>query len=329
MSEPRIPGQPTGDQPTGGRRGSDEHLGLDALAECLAAEPRSTSAAGRHLAGCAGCSDRLAELREAEPAVSAALRSLPSLPLPDDVAARLDAALRDLGADVAVREPTLARTPSTATVTTLPTPAAAAGRSPMRWLTAAAASLVLLVGGGLGISALSGSDAGSTTAGGAGSALGLVRNDTGADYADRDALVAAVPSLLDGSAASGAAALSAPVPAQAAPKADDQAQSDGTAGSAADPGAPAPEAMTNREAGDPLARLRTDAGLADCLVALLPPDEPDVAPLALDYGSYAGTPAMVVLLPGAVSGKVDVFVVGPGCSQANDSTLFYTSVASS
>jgi hypothetical protein len=32
------------------------------------------------------------------------------------------------------------------------------------------------------------------------------------------------------------------------------------------------------------------------------------------------------VLPSALPKKLDVFVVGPSCSQANDSTLFYTSV---
>jgi hypothetical protein len=35
---------------------------------------------------------------------------------------------------------------------------------------------------------------------------------------------------------------------------------------------------------------------------------------------------MIVLLPGAVVRKIDVFVVGAGCSRADDSLLFYTSV---
>ncbi|MCU1591491.1 MAG: hypothetical protein JWP11_2747, partial [Frankiales bacterium] len=83
---------------------------------------------------------------------------------------------------------------------------------------------------------------------------------------------------------------------------------------------------TSQVAADPLARLRSNAGLAECLLALLPPDDPSVKPLALDYGSYKGTPAMVVVLPGSAPRKLDVFVVGPGCSRANDSTLFYTSV---
>jgi len=334
MNEPRVPGQPTG-----ALDDTDEHLGLDALAECLASPPPDTSQDGRHLAGCAGCADRLTELRDAEPAVSAALRALPSLPVPDDVIARLDAALGELGADVDAGDalPEAAdpaspgpasADPASATVTTLPPPTAATAGRPLRWLTAAAAGLVLLVGGGLGLAQLTRSEPGPTTAAqdsaGAGRELDLVRNDTGTNYADRAALAAAVPSLLDGTAGSSGAALAAPAPA---PSGGD-AKGGTTGGQPGSGGLPAPQAASGREAADPLARLRTDAGLAECLLALLPPDQPEVQALALDYGSYAGRPALVVVLPGAASGKLDVFVVGPGCSRANDSTLFYTSVAS-
>ena len=81
---------------------------------------------------------------------------------------------------------------------------------------------------------------------------------------------------------------------------------------------------TVRPPGD-LERL-VRATLAAYAVALLPPDDPSVQPLAIDYASFRGQPAMVVVLPGSVADKLDVFVVGPGCSRANDSVLFYTSV---
>lgn len=76
---------------------------------------------------------------------------------------------------------------------------------------------------------------------------------------------------------------------------------------------------------DPLAPLRAPDGLASCLAALLPPDDDTVRPLALDYAAYAGQPALVVVLPaGGAPDKLDLFVVGAGCSQDNDSTLFFT-----
>ena len=74
-----------------------------------------------------------------------------------------------------------------------------------------------------------------------------------------------------------------------------------------------------------LDRLRTADGLAACLAALLPPDDTSVRPLAVDYAAYQGQPALVVLLPADdAPEKVDVFVVGAGCTVGDDQTLFFT-----
>ncbi len=74
---------------------------------------------------------------------------------------------------------------------------------------------------------------------------------------------------------------------------------------------------------DGLAMLRTPEGLAACLSSLLPPDEPDLVPLAVDYATYAGQPALAVLLPDPDPAQVSVFVVGAGCSAEDDGTLFF------
>jgi hypothetical protein len=197
----------------------------------------------------------------------------------------------------------------TATVTTLPP---AGGRTAMRWLPAAAAVVLLLAGVGYGITRLGNDDGGATAAsgnaakGGAASTLDLRRSSTGTDYSDRASLAAAVPSLLAGRD------VKAGVTAQTAPAATEAAKDS------------LPLTMA---APDALARLRSTEGLAQCLVALLPPDDPSVVPLALDYAMFRGAPAMVVVLPAADSpAKLDIFVVGPACSPANDSVLFYTSV---
>jgi hypothetical protein len=264
-----------------------EHLDLDVLADVLAGE-----AGPEHLQRCPGCTASLEELRIASESVTGRLAALPELPVPDDVARRLHAALHP-------------ETASGATVTTLP-PAAAA----RRWLSAAAAVLVLLAGVGYGVSRLGGGND-TTTASGSDAAakaaapeVDVVRNSTGLDYTNRASLAAALPDLLAGTSASRDTALAAPAPA--------------TAGSA--------EAKTQMSVADPLARLRDNAGLAECLLALLPPEDPSVRPLAIDYASYKGAPALVVVLPSTLPNKLDVFVVGPECSRANDSTLFYTSV---
>jgi hypothetical protein len=68
-------------------------------------------------------------------------------------------------------------------------------------------------------------------------------------------------------------------------------------------------------------------GLASCLAALLPPEEPDLRPLALDYASFGGAPALAVVLPDPDPAKLQVFVVGPGCSQADDGVLRFVRVA--
>lgn len=189
-----------------------------------------------------------------------------------------------------------------ATVTTLPTAPREASRG-QRLLPAAAAVVLLLAGGGYALSRLGGSTGSSqstsSSAGRAGKAAptqGFPRSSTGTDYTGRGDLARAVPGLLVGER-------TAPAPAPMA-------------------GAP----VTGGSAADALDRLRTPAGLADCLLALLPPDDPSVRPLALDYAAFRGTPAMVVVLPAVDIKKVDIYVVGAGCSRANDSTLFYTSV---
>jgi hypothetical protein len=280
-----------------------EHLDLDALAD-LAAEP--TQDISEHLAGCEQCQEAVEEVRAAQSPVSAALAALPALDLPTDVAADIAGALA-----------AESRATGTASVTTLPPASEARAR---RWLPAAAAVLVLLAGAGYGISRLGSSDNASSTSAGAArakdsaAALNVVRNDSGADYTGRAELAAAVPSLLTGTAAAAQtrSALTAPAPAGATVP---------LTAAGANPSASSSPAPT-----DPLARLRDNAGLADCLLALLPPDDPSVRPLALDYAQFKGSPALVVVLPSALPKKLDVFVVGPGCSQANDSTLFYTSV---
>ncbi|MCU1600252.1 MAG: hypothetical protein JWO22_961, partial [Frankiales bacterium] len=76
---------------------------------------------------------------------------------------------------------------------------------------------------------------------------------------------------------------------------------------------------------DPLARLRTPTGLAGCIASLTGPDDSGL-PLALDYASFEGKPALVVLLPDNRPSKVDFWVVGPTCTQAESALLYYARV---
>jgi hypothetical protein len=142
----------------------------------------------------------------------------------------------------------------------------------------------------------SGSQSGSSTASSssaADKAARVLTSSTGNDYGkDGVALRRALPALLRASSGSG------------------------TTGSATAPFA--------REAtADPLQRLRRTPDLAACLAALTDASDPGV-PLALDYARYAGAPALVVVLPSSTSDKVDVFVVGAGCSQADAQLLLFT-----
>ena len=286
-----------------------QHLDLDQLADALAGELADRS----HLDTCASCAHRLAELEAAEVAVVASLATLPDPALPDGLADRLAAALRG--------EPALtaAAAPAGATVTPL---------APRRraWLPAAAAAAALVMAGALGISALDGvggsddADTASTAAGEAGAAAdstGVVRNDRGTDYADEAAVTAALPAVLAGTASDAAFTAAAPAPAVGG-----TAPGDSTA--SAQTGAGATE--LSRSSADPLERLRDPAALADCLTALLPPEDPDARPLAIDYATYGGTPALAVVLPDPDPAKLSVFVVGAGCSQADDSTLHFVRV---
>lgn len=284
------------------------HLDLDALADVLAGEGDRA-----HLDGCASCTSRLAELAAADRRVSSVLGALPAPPVPDGLGARLTAALD--------AEPPLAAAPrSGASVTALPS--RSAGR---RWLPAAAAAVLLVSGGGLGYALLQGpgSGGGDTAAGGAVADLAapdVPRSDTGTDYADADAVRAVVPGVLGGSA--GATTMLSENADEAQARTQDApepvAESGGTASGAQDPAA--------ASSGDPLARLRTSEGLAGCLSALLPPEEPDLRPLALDYAQYAGQPALAVLLPDPDPDMISVFVVGPDCAPGNESLLQFQRV---
>jgi len=298
------------------------HLDLDGLADHLAGE----TDAGEHLSACGGCTARLAELEAADRMVAAALRLLSDPPMPADVVDRITVALRaELPSGAVV--PDLAVLPGVvggATVTPLLTARVARRRA---WLPSVAAAAVLVAGGLLSYGLLQGYGLLPGGSGGeaATSAAAPLSADSGGavyptvssglDYADPAAVTKALPGVLDGSTAALSSAQSAPDPAavQAAP----------APSGAASRAAP----LENLAAPDPLARLREPAALADCLAALLDPARPDDQPLALDYASYRGAPALAVVLPDTDPGKVAIFVVGPDCSRADDGLVFFTRLA--
>lgn len=247
--------------------------------------------------------------------MSASLAALPPPPLPPELGKRIAAALAaEPAPEPAPSEPAPAPSVAAATVTPL------TGRrpSPRRtWPLSVAAGVALVFGAGLGYTLLAGNDraeqvtAADSAAGAAAPEAALPRSASGIDYADPVAVSTGLPSVLAGSAPREERGVTSGSD-RAAPPTEPLASSSG---------ASRPEAA---RAADPLARLRDPAGLASCLLALLPPEEPDVRPLALDYARYGATPALAVVLPDPDPAKVSVFVVGPDCSQDNDSTLLFT-----
>lgn len=262
------------------------HLDLDALADVLADGPAGDSAA--HLASCEACRARLDELAGALPAVGTALAALPA-PVPpagleERVLAAVAAADRVGAADVL---------PMT--------------RRRTRWLPAlgAVAAAAALVTGGVLVAQQGGGRQATSDNLAAGTRYAV--SSSGTDYHGTPAsLSAALPGLLAGRATA-PKAQNAPAPTAADAK----------------EGAPQAPGLAITSGQDPLAALRTTSGLARCLASLTDPADEGL-PLALDYASFEGTPALVVVLPSNKPGKVDVMVVPAGCAQADGQVLYFT-----
>ena len=278
------------------------HLDLDALADALAGERDDDP----HLRTCPSCADRLAELAAAEVAVVASLATLPEPPLPDGLAERLAAALR-------------AERASSARVVPL------RRRRPPSWLPAVAASLGVVLAGGVGMTLLRGATTGgedaATSAAGGGAESGstspdsadttsLVPTASGADYADPAQRSAVLPRVLAGTA---------PLADRVAPEASRPEDQDA-------PALPTPALTGTRPLSGALERLRDPQALADCVAALTPADATGSAVLALDHGSYRGSPARAVVQPDRDPDRLLLTVVDPGCSAADPRTLLQVRV---
>lgn len=240
-----------------------------------------------HLETCDQCRAEVAALQAAMTPVAAGLAGLPDPEPPPGLEERVTAAL--------ARE---RRLPAKGE-TVIPL---ASRRRPGRWLplSAGVAAAAALVGGGIVIT-----QHGSPRSVSDKSAAGYRTNSTGADYRKDGALLArALPSLLTGAAST------------------PELQAGTRPGVAAQTAAPGNVAPPRAQAADALAALRTTAGLAACLASLSDAQDSGL-PLALDYASFEGQPALVVVLPAAKPDKVDVFVVGAGCSQADAKVLFF------
>jgi hypothetical protein len=296
-----------------------------------------------HVAGCPRCRADLAALRD----VRSTLRSLPPVTMPDDVAQRLESALRDAATAQPVAAPAAA-------VSVLPSGGSGrrggrgAGRGAGRGVgrrgsgsglpnfSAAAAVTVFLVialgvGLGIGLSNSGGSsNKGSSTAAGDASEAGSVVMASGTDYTQDSIrnqvaglVLAKVPDahtqykgLTTFAAQSGAGANSAPQPASSA--AGGSARSEppkaAAAGKPTSSSAPAlaPRTAFSGPLGDP-ARLQA------CVQALL--NQPGTA-LLVDYAYYAGKPATIIVLQDpADPSTLDIYVESGTADCANDLTL--------
>jgi hypothetical protein len=266
------------------------HLDTDALADVLAGLGQP-----EHLDGCADCQAALADLSTAMTAVTSALAQLPDPIVPDDLSARLDAA-------IAAERRGDAPVPPARSTTVTPLDVGRPGLP--RW-TKAAGGLAVAAGLVVGLVLVThGSSASKSTS--AESAPAIARNDTGRAYTkDPTTLTSGLKALLKGNA-----------PKQVAPAA----------------GAAPLNPSTQKSAGadsfssvDALAPLRGKDALAACLASLSDPNDPGI-PLALDYGTFEGAPALLVILPSAKAGTVLAFFVGPECGAADSHLLYYEKV---
>lgn len=284
------------DEPT-----ARDHLSAETLADLHEGllDARTSLAARGHLVGCPRCSDLAHRLAD----VSDLLAAHGDVgPLPDEVSARVDAALAAERADAA---PAVTAPDETPAATERPT------GSPrgMRVLQAAAALVLVLAGIGLGVTAWQdgGDDATTTSAedsaGGAAApnaAGGYPVSASGQNWTE-DTVIEGVPDLLAGSF-------------PAAPPAGGGAAAEGGDGDA------------GRQLADAeVFRLGGGKPLAECVAALI--DGPGT-PLAVDLATWQGGPAAVVLLPTPDDpATLDVWVVGPGCSTADAEVLHFARVA--
>ena len=290
-------------------RDSSMHLSADTLADLMEGllDADGEAAARRHLEACAACRADLAALTDL-PARLAGIAD--AGPVPELVAARLDRALVAAAAEDAT-DPAAATT-ATRTVTPL-----AADRGPVRGvrLLQAAAAVVLVLGvGALGVSALTHGGNGDTgTSSTADSAAG--GGTAAAEAAPVAPITASGRDWTSSTLRTSAAALVAGTVSRAYTLYDRQAAKDTDAGGdASAPSASPPAAqreLANAAAGAD--RLADPTALRACVANLADGDE-SMQPLAVDLARWQGQPAAVLVFPTPDDPAVlDVYVVAPDC----------------
>ncbi len=284
------------------------HLDADALADLQEGllDGDGEATARRHLEACADCRADLASLTDL-PALLAAAGDVG--PMPELVAARLDRAL----AAEAVR-------PDVPTATRTITPELSAARGPvrgMRLLQAAAAVVLVLGAGAIGISALPHGGGGNSTSAGSSGAADSAGGSAAAESASAP-VTASGRNWTTGTLTAAAPLLAAGTYGPAFTQLDRKAAARDDAGGATPSpsvgtlsGAPSipPEAA----AAGPASRLADPAALQACVVTLAD-GGPVVQPLAVDLATYEGKPAAVLVFPAADDrAALDVYVVAPDC----------------
>lgn|GEM_PF-7123705 len=258
--------------------------------------------------------------------VAAALAALPALALPDDVAARLHAALaaeRDTPAPAAEH----AVASAGATVTALQPRRARVPRGNAAVLGAAASVVVVLA---LGVAWVASGHVGGTS-GSSAAAAGAVPGaspvnvfavhptESGVGYTPA-ALPAQARTLVDLSTVHpSAATVSGAATSPAGALTSASGPSGGTAGASSSGSIPA--SRSSAVAPTVTALLTTPSVLDRCLQEL-EAGGPPLRPLAVDGGTFRSAPAVVVVLSGGGQ-QLAVYVVTPACGQGGDPHLLY------
>lgn len=254
------------------------HLDYDTLAdlaEGLLSDARAASA-DAHLAGCAECQDRSAELVD----VSRLLADAPVPPMPAELASRIDEAL---AAEVASAGPVMSIE-------------AKRRHKRLRMLAVAAATAAVLGGGAL---------AGHTLL--TGSVSSESQTAQSQPVQDRSASTRAKTPRSE--TLNGAAGSSVYMTVQS-----------GTNYTVADLGGQvsAQLAQGGGKAASPATQMVTG-----CVRRVAQ----GKTPLLIDIATYEGRPATVIVLPGADTGRLDVWVVGPACSASGIALIERTQAA--
>lgn len=266
------------------------HLDLDRLAELEEdlLTPEDSATARSHLDECADCRALQARLD----ATRALVSTLPPDPMPAVVAARIDAALEAL--------------PSTTIV-----PLSSRRRGWRAHPTAAG------LGAAAAIAALVSALVIGRTSSGPSSNAGDHGDAAGAASAARTAPIPLPTTTVSGThytsrnLAQSVSALLQPATPLAAT----------AAGSTA-----APQASSATPSPEPaLTRLFTSpAALQACVRGI--EGGPAVTPLAIDFATYQGAPAVLIVLPGLEAGNVDAWFVGANCTSSDPNLLRYRSL---